>query len=53
MKLAHLSDLHLGKVVCGYSMLEDQREILHQIEEKLEIMTAESAFPLREICWTK
>lgn len=35
MKLAHLSDLHLGKVVCGYSMLEDQREILHQIEEKL------------------
>lgn len=31
MKLIHLSDLHLGKRVNGYSMLDDQREILKQI----------------------
>lgn len=31
MKLLHLSDLHIGKRVYGYSMLEDQRYILRQI----------------------
>lgn len=31
MKFLHLSDLHLGKRVYGYSMLEDQRVILEQI----------------------
>ncbi len=31
MKLLHIADLHLGKRVCEYPMLEDQREILHQI----------------------
>ena len=31
MKLLHLSDLHLGKRVNGFSMLEDQRVILTQI----------------------
>lgn len=31
MKFMHLSDLHLGKVVNGFSMLEDQRHILRQI----------------------
>lgn len=31
MKLMHLSDLHLGKLVNGFSMLEDQRYILEQI----------------------
>lgn len=31
MKLFHLSDLHLGKRVNDYSMLEDQRFILKQI----------------------
>ena len=31
MKLIHLSDLHLGKRVNEYSMLEDQRYILEQI----------------------
>lgn len=33
MKLLHLSDLHLGKRVNGFSMLEDQRYILGQILE--------------------
>lgn len=31
MKLLHLSDLHLGKRVNGFSMLEDQKYILNQI----------------------
>ena len=31
MKLMHLSDLHLGKIVNGFSMLEDQKYILNQI----------------------
>ncbi|MDY3249971.1 MAG: metallophosphoesterase, partial [Candidatus Choladocola sp.] len=31
MKFFHISDLHLGKRVCGFSMLEDQRYILRQI----------------------
>lgn len=31
MKLIHLSDLHLGKRVNGFSMLEDQRHILREI----------------------
>ena len=31
MKLIHLSDLHLGKRVYEYSMLEDQEFILRQI----------------------
>lgn len=32
----HISDLHIGKRVCGFSMLEDQREILAQILELAE-----------------
>ncbi len=39
MKLMHLSDLHLGKRVNGFSMLEDQEYILNQI---LEMMEAEA-----------
>lgn len=33
MKLIHLSDLHLGKRVNGFSMLEDQRYVLAQVLE--------------------
>ena len=33
MKLMHLSDLHLGKIVNGFPMLEDQKVILEQILE--------------------
>lgn len=29
MKLMHISDLHLGKVLCGYPLLEDQQHILN------------------------
>ena len=31
MKFLHLADLHLGKRVNGFDMLEDQRFILDQI----------------------
>ena len=31
MKFLHLADLHLGKRVNGFSMLEDQAHILRQI----------------------
>ena len=31
MKLLHLSDLHIGKRVYEYSMLEDQKYILNQV----------------------
>ena len=33
MRFLHLADLHIGKVVNGFSMLEDQAEILRQIRE--------------------
>ena len=33
MKLMHLSDLHLGKRVNGFSMIDDQRHMLGQILE--------------------
>ena len=31
MKLFHLSDLHLGKVVHGYAMLEEQEHALNLV----------------------
>ena len=37
MKLLHLADLHLGKRVYEFSMLEDQKYILQQILDMLEI----------------
>ena len=33
MKLLHLSDLHIGKRVNEFSMLEDQRYILKELED--------------------
>lgn len=38
MKFFHISDLHLGKRVCGFSMLEEQRYILRQILEMTETL---------------
>ena len=38
MKFVHLSDLHLGKRVYEYSMLEEQEDILNKI---LKIIDAE------------
>ena len=36
MKIAHLSDLHLGKSINNYSMLEEQKYILGQISKIIE-----------------
>ena len=36
MKLIHLSDLHLGKRVNEFSMLEDQKDILNKIIAVIE-----------------
>ena len=36
MKLIHLSDLHIGKRMNEFSMLEDQRYILDQITSIIE-----------------
>lgn len=36
MKLIHLSDLHLGKRVNEFSMLEDQKYILRQILQRID-----------------
>lgn len=36
MKLFHISDLHLGKHVHGFSMLEEQEELLKQILQHVE-----------------
>ena len=40
MKFIHLSDLHIGKRVNGFSVLEDQKYILDQI-----LMIAEEEMP--------
>ena len=36
MKMMHLADLHIGKVVNGYSMLEEQTAVLQQVAALLE-----------------
>jgi len=41
MKLIHLSDLHLGKRIYGYSMMEDQKYILEQILDIIKMEEAE------------
>ena len=43
MKLLHLADLHIGKRVHEYSMLEEQKEVLNQaismaIEQKVDVV---------------
>jgi len=38
MKFLHISDLHIGKQLYGYSLLEDQRYVLEQV---LELMKKE------------
>ena len=36
MKILHLSDLHIGKIVLEQSMLDDQKYMLNQIIEKIQ-----------------
>lgn len=44
MKFIHLSDLHLGKRVNEFSMLDDQCEILKQILEIIDVEKPEGVF---------
>ena len=55
MRLLHLSDLHLGKRVCEFSMLDDQRYILEQILSLLDYRPVDAVLlplPKRCGCWT-
>ena len=36
MKFIHISDLHLGKQLHGYSLIEDQKHVLRQIIAEME-----------------
>ena len=44
MRFLHLSDLHLGKRVCEFSMLDDQRFILEQILSLLDETPVDGVF---------
>ena len=35
MRLLHIADLHIGKRVCEFSMLDDQRHVLTQVLDLL------------------
>lgn len=34
MRFFHISDLHIGKQLYSYSLLPDQRAVLHEITER-------------------
>ena len=44
MKFMHISDLHLGKRVNEFSMLEDQKDILRKNIEKLQMKKSRRHF---------
>ena len=47
MKFIHISDLHLGKRVNEFSMLEDQRDILKKILTVVDEEKPEAVFIVR------
>ncbi len=36
MKIFHISDLHIGKVLNGFSLIEDQKYVLRQVKEYIK-----------------
>lgn len=42
MRLLHIADLHIGKRVCEFSMLEDQRHVLSQVIDMLGAREADA-----------
>ena len=46
MRFLHLSDLHLGKRVCEFSMLEEQRYILEEILTLLDETPVDGVLPV-------
>mgnify|MGYP000990518679 CR=1 FL=1 len=51
MRFLHLSDLHLGKRVCEFSMLDDQRFILEQILSLLDETPVDGVLVERNSTW--
>ena len=51
MRFLHLSDLHLGKRVCEFSMLDDQRYILEQILSLLDNTPADGVLLAAFLCY--
>ena len=49
MRLLHLSDLHLGKRVNEFSMIEDQRYILRKVLEIIDKEKPDGRRHLRQI----
>ena len=57
MRFLHLSDLHLGKRVCEFSMLDDQRYILEQVLSLLDARPVDGVLLAGDLydkpgCWT-
>lgn len=48
MKFGHIGDLHIGKRVHDFSMLEDQRYILDQM---IKIFEEQTNSPFNSICF--
>lgn len=44
MKFIHTSDLHIGKIVNGFPMLEDQRAVLAQVVQCAREEQADAVF---------
>lgn len=44
MKFLHTSDLHIGKIVNGFSMLEEQKHVLRQITEAAKTRQVDAVF---------
>lgn len=44
MRFLHTSDLHIGKTVCGFSMLEEQRHALDQMLEMVRRYDVDAVF---------
>ena len=51
MRFLHLSDLHLGKRVCEFSMLDDQRYILEQLLALLDETPVDGVLVERNSTW--
>ena len=49
MRFLHLADLHLGKRVNGFSMIEDQKYVLKQVLNIIEEHNVQSVLMAGEI----
>ena len=49
MKFIHISDLHLGKQLHGYSLIEDQKHVLRQIIAEMEKEEPEDVYKRQDM----